>query len=80
MQDMECTRVQDRLLGEREIAELTGMSVFTLQTWRRPGSTRGPRWVNVGTDQRKVVRYRESDVQAWIAGLPVGGGGTLVSA
>lgn len=66
-------RMEDRLVREDEVAELTGMSVFTLQTWRRPGSTRGPRWVNVGTDRRAVVRYRESDVQAWIAGLPSGG-------
>lgn len=74
---MEGARVVDHLLREEDIAELTGMSVFTLQSWRRPGSTRGPRWVNVGTNRRAVVRYRESDVQEWIAGLPARGAEAL---
>lgn len=64
---------QDRLLHEDEVVELTGMSKFTLQSWRRRGvEGRGPLWVNVGTTARRIVRYRESDVQAWIAELPIG--------
>lgn len=65
-------QASDRLMREDEVADLLGMSIFTLQTWRRPGMSRGPRWVNVGTDRRSIIRYRESDIQAWIADLPSG--------
>lgn len=68
------SKSNDRLMREDEVGELLEVSKFTLQSWRRPELEKGPRWVNVGSDQRRSIRYRESDVQAWIAGLPVDGG------
>lgn len=63
---------QDRLMREDEVASLLGMSRYTLQSWRRPGyPTNGPRWINAGRGGRRIIRYRESEVQAWIAGLEV---------
>lgn len=58
----------DTWLTERELADKIRMSVQSLRVWRRTGT--GPRFVKIG----HAVRYRASDVQAWIGTLPVGGG------
>lgn len=50
----------DRLLNEKEAADLTGLAIRTLQAWRVRGE--GPRFVKVG----RAVRYRRRDVVAWI--------------
>lgn len=51
----------EKLLTEAELSELTGVPVATLVDWwyRR----RGPSYVKLGAR----VRYRESDVEAWLA-------------
>ena len=62
------THVTTRFLSEREVAELTNLSVKTLQRWRL---------LSMGPPYRKfggAVRYNEGDVMDWIASAPVGGG------
>ena len=54
----------DTLLSDREVARITGRARSTLQKDRCVG--RGIPYVRVGA----LVRYRESDVAAWLAALP----------
>jgi predicted DNA-binding transcriptional regulator AlpA len=44
---------KERLLNPREVAELLGISVWTLAYWRRKG-TGGPPWVRLGP---RTIRY-----------------------
>ena len=55
----------DRLLTDHQVAELVGLKRSTLQVERYCGGSRIP-FVRVGG----AVRYRMSDVQAFIASLP----------
>jgi excisionase family DNA binding protein len=49
-------------LGTTEqVAEYLGVPVRTLELWRHKGA--GPKYARVG----KYVRYRWSDVEAWLA-------------
>lgn len=48
------------LLHERDAADLLKLSMRTLQAWRCRGF--GPRFVKVG----RAIRYRQSDIIAWI--------------
>lgn len=60
-------KVMLRFLSEREVSEMTGLSVKTLQRWRL---------LNMGPPYRKfggAVRYGEADISSWIASTPVGG-------
>lgn len=57
--------MEDKLLDERTVAKRLGCSVQLLRKWRR--QKKGPRFVIVGG---KLVRYRESDVDEFIASLP----------
>ena len=54
----------DTLLSDREVARITGRARSTLQKDRVCGQ--GIPFVRVGA----LVRYRESDVAAWLASLP----------
>lgn len=51
---------EPRLMTPRELAEHLGVPVKTLYTWRT--TARGPRAIRVG----KHLRYRRSDVEAWL--------------
>lgn len=51
---------RERLLFIGDVSEWTGIPVETLRYWRQLG--RGPKSARLGGR----VRYRESDVQAWI--------------
>ncbi len=53
----------DCLRGEKEVAKRLGQGLSTIQQWRGKGL--GPRFVKVG----RSVRYRESDIREYIAGL-----------
>ena len=53
---------QFRLLTSDEAASLLGVPVATLRTWRSRRRGYGPRAVHVGG----CVRYRASDLLAWI--------------
>ena len=50
-----------RLLTEHEVADLLAPSIKTLRNWRLSGY--GPPHLKVG----RLVRYRLSDVRAWLA-------------
>lgn len=52
-----------KLLSTQELAEYLGVPLNTLYQWRTKGY--GPAGRRIG----KHIRYRESDVEAWIAGL-----------
>lgn len=53
----------DRLLTVRDVADLTGQSVSTLNRARVYGTSNAPPYTKIG----RSVRYRLSTVQAWIA-------------
>lgn len=50
----------ERLLTSKEVAEYLQVSVGTVNNWRQ--NDKGPRSTKAG----RSVRYKESDVQAWI--------------
>jgi excisionase family DNA binding protein len=54
----------DRLLSDREVARLIGCARSTLQKDRCSGT--GIPYITIG----RQVRYRESDVAAYLAALP----------
>ena len=54
----------DPLLSDREVSRLIGRAVSTLQKDRVVGD--GIPFIRVG----RLIRYRESDVSAYLAALP----------
>jgi excisionase family DNA binding protein len=56
----------DAFLTEEQTAEFLNISVRTLQAWRI--KLAGPRFVRVG----RAIRYRRSDLTAWIEANTVG--------
>jgi predicted DNA-binding transcriptional regulator AlpA len=52
-----------RLLTPDDVAGQTGLSVETLAQWR--SQKRGPNYVKIS---RNFVRYRQSDLDGWVAG------------
>jgi predicted DNA-binding transcriptional regulator AlpA len=50
----------DRLLREREVSEMLGVAIATLQAWRRLGKP--PAFIRLG----RAVRYRLSDLHELI--------------
>ena len=61
---MTTTPVPDVLIDTREAAARMGIQPATLHWWRWNGSPDQPPSVRVG---KRGVRYRASDVAAWIA-------------
>lgn len=59
---MERVSVASRLLTPEEVAEFTGLSVETLAQWRSQG--RGVPYVKIS---RNCVRYRQCDLDGWLA-------------
>ena len=51
-----------RLLSTEEVAEQTGLSVETLAQWR--SQKKGIPYVKIS---RNCVRYRQSDLDSWLA-------------
>jgi len=51
----------EKLLNEKEVAAMLGLSVPTIRQWRYLG--KGPKVTKVG---ERLVRYFESDVAAWL--------------
>ena len=62
---MTTTESTDTLIDSREAARRMGVAVATLGWWRWNGSPDQPTPVRVG---KRGVRYRASEVAAWIAG------------
>ena len=56
------------LLTETEVAKHLRVSLAALRKWRV--MKRGPQFLKIGS----LVRYRQADVDQWLASLPVGGG------
>ena len=54
-----------RLLHERDAAQILGVSASTLRRWR--SLRRGPPYVRVGGKPGGAIRYREADLLAWLA-------------
>ncbi len=50
------------LMGERELSDMLGVSVRTAQAWRVKGG--GPVFLKINN---RLVRYRQSDIDAWLA-------------
>jgi len=57
----------DPLLATEAAADYLDVSVNTLLSWRQ--KKRGPTWVRVGD---RLVKYRRSDLEAYIAVNPKG--------
>jgi predicted DNA-binding transcriptional regulator AlpA len=57
-----------RLLNERDVATLLGVSLATVRRWRLLG--RGPRATKVGTS----VRYKPADIEEFLNQCPTIGG------
>lgn len=51
---------RSRMMNSPELAEEIGVPVQRLAVWRMEGT--GPRYVKLG----RSIRYRSSDVQAWL--------------
>ena len=52
----------EELVDQKEAARLFGVSVRTMEAWRLSG--RSPVYLKVG----RQVRYRRSDLEAWLDG------------
>jgi excisionase family DNA binding protein len=55
------------LLTERDVAQQLQVSLASLRRWRL--ENRGPRFVKVGS----LVRYRQDELENWLASQPTGG-------
>lgn len=55
----------ERMLTEAEAAERLQVSVRTLADLRR--SCEGPRWYDLGSGAKPLVRYRSCDLDEWLA-------------
>lgn len=58
----------DRLLTETETAEVLGVRPGTMRHWRTTGRVGQPPYVRLG----RQIRFRSSDLAAYVAGLPAG--------
>jgi hypothetical protein len=56
------------LLTETDVSRQLSVSLAALRKWRV--MNRGPLFVKIGS----LVRYRQNDIDVWLASLPVGGG------
>jgi predicted DNA-binding transcriptional regulator AlpA len=56
-----------KFLTEKQVAEMLGLSIKTLQRWRLFGE--GPEWRKFGT----AVRYPADALLAWVDSAPHGG-------
>ena len=54
----------DELLTNEQTASLLGLKPNCLDIWRFRGQ--GPRFIKLGTKKQSPVRYRRSDVEAWL--------------
>lgn len=61
-------RHPDRLASRAEVAAYLGVATKTLSKWATNGT--GPRYTRLGGGE---VRYRWTDVEAWLATQKVGG-------
>jgi hypothetical protein len=55
------------LLTEGDVAQRLHVSLASIRRWRL--ERRGPQFIKVGS----LVRYRNEDLELWLAALPTGG-------
>lgn len=55
------TRADDTLLSPKRVAALLGVSPRALEAWRLRGE--GPSFIRISS---RCIRYRRSDVEAWL--------------
>lgn len=55
------------LMTEADVAERLHVSLASVRRWRL--EQRGPQFIKVGS----LVRYRQEDLEVWLATLPTGG-------
>ena len=60
----EDTTMQDRLLTPPQVAEILRVNVTTLEAWR--GRRIGPAWIKLGDGKRGAIRYRQSEIDAYL--------------
>jgi len=65
--------IRDRGLTRKEVAEMTGLTIAYLANVALAGE--GPPFRKCKAGKRGKVIYMESEVVAWLRGLPVHGGG-----
>lgn len=58
----------EALLTERQVANLTRMSLASVRRWRR--LNRGPKYLRLGG----AIRYKPQDVLGWLESRLTGGG------
>lgn len=67
VEGMAATLPHDPLLSDKQVEELTGVATGTLRWWRHQATqghdSPGPKWFRLGP---KAIRYRKSDVTAWV--------------
>ncbi|MET7639346.1 helix-turn-helix domain-containing protein [Streptomyces sp. NPDC005438] len=56
--------VAQEWLSPKQVGELLGISTITLATWRREGT--GPTYARLTDAPNGTIRYRRSDVDAWL--------------
>ena len=61
----------DRLVTEKEAAAMLGLQPSTLRRWRSTGQPGQPEFVKIAG---RAIRYRLSDLSAYIGALPTSGG------
>jgi predicted DNA-binding transcriptional regulator AlpA len=61
----------ERLLTEKEAAQLLGLQPSTLRRWRSTGQPGQPEFVKIAG---RAIRYRMSNLAAYIEALPTSGG------
>jgi predicted DNA-binding transcriptional regulator AlpA len=57
----------EELLNEHDVARITGLSVARVRRWRLV--RRGPKYIKIGA----AVRYRPTDMLAWLNSRPSSG-------
>ncbi len=56
------------LLNQKQVAELLQMAESTLEDWRVKGE--GPPFTKLGFARNAPIRYKLTDIEAWVATLP----------
>lgn len=59
----------NELLTAREVAAILKVTVYTLENWR--GLRSGPKYLKLGEGIRAPVRYKRSDVDAYLTSSSV---------
>ena len=53
-----------RMLTTVEVAEFLAVNEHTVYTWRAAGT--GPKFIKLNNSRNTLVRYRQSDLMAWL--------------